>query len=109
MRFGLNNALAVFMDLMNWIFWSCLDKYVVVLIDDILVYSNSTLKHEQYLRNVLQTLRDHWLNVKLSKYEFWLKVVIFLGHIILAKGIWVDPRKVEVVPNWERPSNMNEI
>jgi hypothetical protein len=49
------------------------------------------------------------LNVKLSKYEFWLKDVIFLGHIILAKGIWVDPRKVEVVPNWERPSNVTEI
>lgn len=81
----------------------------MVLIDGILVYSSSTIKHEQYLRNVLQTLRDHLLNVKLSEYEIWLKDVIFLGHIILAEGIWVDPRKVEVILNWKRPSNVIEI
>jgi hypothetical protein len=82
---------------------------VVVFIDDILVYSNSHLEHEQHLRVVLQTLRENQLYAKLDKYEFWLQEVVFLGHVISAEGILVDPRKVEAVLKWERPTNMTEI
>jgi len=87
------------MDLMNRIFRPWLDKHVVVFIDDILVYSSSFLKHEQHLRGVLQTLRNHQLYAKFDKCEFWLNEVMFLGHVISAEGIFVDPRKVEVVVN----------
>jgi hypothetical protein len=109
MPFGLTNAPAMFMDLMNWVFWPYLDQYVVVFIDDILVYSNSHLEHEQHLRVVLQTLRENQLYAKLDKCEFWLKEVVFLGHVISAEGIFVDPIKVEAVLKWERPTNMTEI
>ena len=109
MTFGLTNAPAVFMDLMNRVFRPYLDKFVVVFIDDILVYSNSYLEHEQHLRQVLSTLREHQLYAKVSKCEFWLKEVVFLGHVISAQGILVDPRKVEVVLKWERPKNVTEI
>jgi len=81
----------------------------MVFIDDILVYSKSYLEHEQHLKQVLMTLREHRLYAKLSKCEFWLKEVIFLGHIISAEGISVDPRKVEAVLKWERPINITEI
>jgi hypothetical protein len=80
--FGLTNAPALFMDLMNRVFQPYLDKFVVVFIDDILVYSNSFEEHEEHLRQTLQTLRDHQLYAKLSKCEFWLKRVTFLGHVI---------------------------
>jgi hypothetical protein len=90
MHFGLTNAPAVFMDLMNRMFWLYLDKYVVVFIYNILVYSNSYLEHEQHLRVVLQTLRENRLYAKLDKCEFWLKKVVFLGHVISAEGIFVD-------------------
>jgi hypothetical protein len=109
MPFGLTNAPAVFMDLMNRVFRPYLDKFVVVFIDDILVYSNSYLEHEQHLRQVLSTLREHQLYAKVSKCEFWLKEVVFLGHVISVQGILVDPRKVEVVLKWERPTNVTEI
>jgi hypothetical protein len=82
---------------------------VVVFIDDILVYSNSHLEHEQHLRVVLQTLRENQLYAKLDKCEFWLKEVVFLGHVISAEGIFVDPRKVDAVLKWERPTNVKEI
>jgi hypothetical protein len=82
---------------------------VVVSIDDILVYSKSYLEHEQHLRKVLMTLREHQLYAKLSNCEFWLKEVIFLGHIISAEGLSVDPRKVEAILQWERPTNITEI
>jgi len=109
MPFGLTNAHAVFMDLMNRVFRPYLDRSVVVFIDDILVYSSSYIKHEKHLREVLQTLREHRLYAKLNKCEFWLKEVTFLGHVILAEGILVDPRKVEAVLKWERPTNVTEI
>jgi len=109
MPFGLTNAPAVFMDLMNRVFRPYLDKFVVVFINDILVYSKSYLEHEQHLKQVLMTLREHRLYAKLSKCEFWLKEVIFLGHIIPAEGISVDPRKVEAVLKWEKPTNITEI
>jgi hypothetical protein len=82
---------------------------MVVFIDDILVYSNTYLEHEQYLREFLQTLREHRLYAKLSKHEFWLKEVTFLRHVISVDGIFVDPRKVEAVLKWERPTNVTEI
>jgi hypothetical protein len=109
MPFGLTNALAIFMDLMNRVFRPYLDKSMVVFIDDILVYSNTYLEHEQYLREFLQTLREHRLYAKLSKHEFWLKEVTFLRHVISVDGIFVDPRKVEAVLKWERPTNVTEI
>jgi hypothetical protein len=109
MPFGLTNAPAVFMDLMNRVFRPYLDKFVVVFIDDILVYSKSYLEHEQHLRQVLMTLKERRLYAKLSNCEFWLNEVIFLGHIISAEGISVDPRKVEAVLKWERPTNITEI
>jgi hypothetical protein len=100
MPFGLTNAPIMFMDLMNQVFQPYLDKFVVVFIDDFLVYSSSYLEHEQHLRQVLVTLREHRLYAKLSKCEFWLKEVIFLGRIS-TEGISVDPRKIKVVLKWE--------
>ena len=95
MPFGLTYAPAMSIDLMNRVFRPYLDQYMVVFIDDIFVYSNSHLEHEQHLRVVLQTLKENY--AKLDKCEFWLKEVVFLGHIISAEGIFVDPRKVEAV------------
>ena len=94
---------------MNRVFRPYLDRSVVVFLDDILVYSSSYIEHEKHLREVLHTPREHRLYAKLNKCEFWLKEVIFLGHVILAEGILVDPRKVEAVLKWERPTNMTEI
>jgi hypothetical protein len=88
MSFGLTNALAYFMYMMNKVFMEYLDKFIVVFIDDILVYSRNEEEHEGHLRLVLQKLRDHKLYAKLSKCEFWLEQVAFLGHVI-SKGNWV--------------------
>jgi hypothetical protein len=107
--FGLTNAPALFMDLMNRVFQPYLDKFVVVFIDDILVYSNSFEEHEEHLRQTLQTLRDHQLYAKLSKCEFWLKRVTFLGHVISVEGVFIDPQKVKAVLKWERPTSVTEI
>ena len=107
--FGLTNAPAVFMDLMNRVFKPYLDKFVVVFIDDILIYSKSHVEHGEHLRIVLQTLRTHQLYAKLSKCEFWLNSVSFLGHVISKEGVQVDPKKVEAVSNWPRPTNVTEI
>ncbi|XP_028087433.1 uncharacterized protein K02A2.6-like [Camellia sinensis] len=101
MPFGLTNAPAVFMSLMNKIFTQYLDQFVVVFIDDILVYSPSEEEHEQHLRVVLQVLRDNQLYAKASKCEFWLKEVTFLGHVVSEHGIAVDPAKVEAVLDWK--------
>ena len=97
MLFGLTNALAAFMDLMNKIFKPYLDKLVVVFIDDILIYSRSKTEHEEHLRCVLQILIKEKLYAKLKKCEFWLDKMAFLGHIVSKDGISVDPIKVEVV------------
>uniref|UniRef100_A0A2N9G885 RNA-directed DNA polymerase n=1 Tax=Fagus sylvatica TaxID=28930 RepID=A0A2N9G885_FAGSY len=109
MPFGLTNAPAIFMDLMNRVFQTYLNQFVVVLIDDILIYSKSLEEHEQHLRVVLQTLRDHKLYAKLKKCEFWLERVAFLGHVISKDGILADPKKVEAIVNWERPKDVKEI
>ena len=97
MSFGLTNAPAYFMYLMNKVFIKYLDKFVVVFIDDILVFSRNEIEHEKHLRMVLQKLREHQLYAKLSKCEFWLKEVSFLGHIISSGGVAVDPKKVQDV------------
>ena len=94
MSFGLTNAPAHFMYLMNSVFMPELDKFVVVFIDDILVYSENAQEHEEHLRIVLTRLREHQLYAKFSKCEFWLKKVPFLGHILSEEGISVDPSKV---------------
>ena len=91
MPFGLTNAPAAFMDLMNQVFQPYLDRFVLVFIDDILVYSGSSEEHSEHLRIVLQTLRERQLYAKLSKCQFWLDKVAFLGHVISADGVSVDP------------------
>ncbi|XP_058211484.1 uncharacterized protein LOC131323652 [Rhododendron vialii] len=109
MPFGLTNAPAVFMCLMNKIFTPYLDKFVVVFIDDILVYSPTEKEHEEHLRIVLQVLQNNQLYAKASKCEFWMKKVKFLGHVVSEKGISVDNSKVKAVMNWKRPSTVFEI
>ncbi|KAA0049993.1 putative polyprotein [Cucumis melo var. makuwa] len=109
MPFDLTNAPAVFMDLMNRIFHQYLDQFVIVLIDDILVYLVDREAHEEHLRIVLQILRDKQLYAKFSKCEFWLEQVVFFGHVVSAKGVSVDPQKLEAVVNWERPTSATEV
>src|SRR5262249_37795919 len=109
MSFNLTNTPAAFMDLMNRVFKPFLDHFVIVFIDDILVYSRNMEEHAWYLRMVLQTLREHQLYAKYSKCKFWLKSVAFLGHVISKDGIQVDLRKVEAVTNWQRPITVIEI
>jgi hypothetical protein len=97
MSFGLTNAPAYFMYMMNKVFMEYLDKFIVVFIDDILVYSRNEGEHERHLCLVLHKLRDHKLYAKLSKCEFWLKQVAFLGRVVSKGGISVDPSKVQDV------------
>ncbi|KAA3461825.1 DNA/RNA polymerases superfamily protein [Gossypium australe] len=109
MPFGLTNAPAVFMDLMNRIFRPYLDRFVVVFIDDILIYSWDETDHAEHLRIVLQTLREKQLYAKFSKCEFWLHEVSFLGHIVSASGIRVDPSKISAILDWKPPKNVFEV
>ena len=109
MAFGLTNAPTAFMDLMNRVFQPYLDQFVVVFIDDILVYSKDAQEHEQHLRIVSQIMREKQLFAKLRKCDFWLKEVPFLGHIVYAEGIRVNPAKVEAVVNWKPPRNVTEV
>jgi len=97
MPFGVTNAPAIFMDYMNRIFRPFLDKFVVVFIDDILIYSRTRKEHAEHLRTALNILREKQLYAKLSKCELWMSEIQFLGHVISAQGIAVDPSKVEVV------------
>jgi hypothetical protein len=109
MSFGLTNAPAYFMYMINKAFMKYLDKFIVVFIDDILVYSRNEEEHEGHLRLVLQKLRDHKLYAKLSKCEFWLKQVAFLGHVVSKGGISVDPSKVQDVLSWKTPTSVSDI
>ncbi|KAL0536730.1 hypothetical protein IC582_025690 [Cucumis melo] len=109
MSFGLTNAPTVFMDLMNRVFREFLDTFVIVFIDDILIYSKTEAEHEEHLRMVLQTLRDNKLYAKFSKCEFWLKQVSFLGHVVSKAGVSVDPAKIKAVTSWTRPSTISEV
>jgi hypothetical protein len=97
------------MYLMDKVFMEYLDKFVVVFIDDILVYSKTKEEHAKHLRLVFQKLREHKLYAKRSKCEFWLKEVAFLGHVVSNGGISVDPSKVKDVLNWKPPTNVGEI
>ena len=109
MSFGLTNAPAYFMSMMNKVFMEFLDKFVVVFIDDILVYSKNEEEHKEHLRLVLEKLREHQLYAKFSKCDFWLKEVGFLGHVISGEGIAVDPSKVQSVTEWLAPTSVGEI
>jgi hypothetical protein len=109
MSFGLTNSPAYFMYLMNSVFMPELDKFVVVFIDDILIYSKSEEEHAQHLRVILQQLWDHQLYAKFSKCAFWLKEVPFLGHIIFVEGIAVDPIKIQEVLDWKSPRSVMQI
>ena len=107
--FGLTNAPAYFLNLMNKVFLEELDKFIIVFIDDILIYSQSAEEHEQHLRIVLEKLRAHELYAKFSKCEFWLTTIAFLGHILSEEGVAVDPAKVEAVTNWKQPTTVTEV
>ena len=109
MPFGLTSAPTALMDLMHRVFQPYLDQFVVVFVDDILIYSHSGREHENHLRIVLHLLRDHRLYAKFRKCEFWLTEVGFLGHMVSASGMSVDPKKVEAMMSWERPKSVFEI
>ena len=107
MSFGLTNAPAAFMSLMNGILKPYMDLFVIVIIDDILIYSKSRKEHEEHLRIVLQLLREKRFYAKFSKCEFWLDLVSFLGHVVSKDGVMVDPSNIEAVKNWVRPTNVS--
>ncbi|KAL2246065.1 UNVERIFIED_CONTAM: Transposon Tf2-12 polyprotein [Sesamum indicum] len=109
MPFGLTNAPAEFMALMNRTFQEYLDHFVIVFIDDILVYSRDREEHEQHLRIVLQILKEKELYAKLSKCEFWVNQVIFLGHVVSGDGVMPDPSKVKAIMEWRVPKNSTEV
>ena len=109
MSFGLTNAPTYFMYLMNSVFMPELDKFVVVFIDDILIYLENEVDHAEHLRIVLSRLREHMLYAKFSKCEFWLSKVPFLGHILSKDGISIDPYKVQEVMDWKASTSVHEV
>ncbi|XP_059627437.1 uncharacterized mitochondrial protein AtMg00860-like [Cornus florida] len=109
MPFGLTNTLTAFMDLMNLVFRPYLDQFVVVFVDDILIYSKTKEEHERHLSITLQTLRDHQVYAKFEKCDFWQEQIQFLGHVISKDGVSVDSAKVEAVMSWKQPATVTEI
>ncbi|GJW21977.1 putative nucleotidyltransferase, ribonuclease H [Tanacetum coccineum] len=109
MPFGLTNASAVFMDLMNFMCKPYLDKFAIVFIDDILIYSRNKEEHANHLRIILELLKKEKLYAKFSKCDFWIHIVQFLGHLIDSQGLHVDPAKIEAGKNWESPTTPTEI
>nr|GEV69811.1 putative reverse transcriptase domain-containing protein [Tanacetum cinerariifolium] len=109
MPFGSTNAPAVFMDLMNRVCKPYLDRFVIVFIDDILIYSKNRKEHEGHLKLILKLLKEEELSAKFSKCKFWLSKVQFLGHVIDSEGIHVDPAKIEAIKDWESPKTPTEI
>ncbi|GJW02673.1 putative reverse transcriptase domain-containing protein [Tanacetum coccineum] len=109
MLFGLTNAPAVFMDLMNRVCKPYLDKFMIVFINDILIYSKSEEEYAEHLKLILKLLKKEELYAKFSKCEFWLSKVQFLGHVIDSEGIHVDPSKIESIKDWASPKTPIEI
>ena len=109
MPFGLTNAPAAFMALMNKTLQPFLDQFVIVFIEDILIYSSSPEEHEQHLQTILQILREKQLYVKFSKCEFWMEEIAFLGHVVSKEGVQPDRAKVKSILEWEPPKNVSEI
>ena len=109
MSFGLTNAPVTFMCLMDSVFSRYLDKFVLVFLDSILIYSKNEEEHEEQLRLTLQLLRDHQLYAKLSKCDFYKDRIHYLGHIILDEGISVDPEKIEAIMNWPIHINVSDV
>ncbi|GKB33421.1 putative reverse transcriptase domain-containing protein [Tanacetum coccineum] len=109
MPFGLTSAPAVFMDLMNRVCKPYLDKFVIVFIDDILVYSKDEEEHGKHLKIILELLKKERLYAKFSKCDFWLDSVQFLGHVIDRSGVHVDPAKIEAIKNWAAPTTPTEV
>ena len=109
MSFRLTNTPTTFMDLMNKVFKEYLDKFVIVFIDNILVYSRTIEEHELHLKIMLEKLREEKLHAKFSKCEFWVGKITFLGHVVSEEEIYVDPLKVEAVSQWKRLRNPTEV
>ncbi|GJT36385.1 putative reverse transcriptase domain-containing protein [Tanacetum coccineum] len=109
MPFGLTNAPAVFMDLMNRVCKPYFDKFVIMFIDDIIIYSRNKKEHEEHLKTILELLKKEELYAKFSKCEFWINTVKFLSHVIDSSGIHVDPAKIEAVKNWTSQTTPSEI
>nr|GFC11276.1 putative reverse transcriptase domain-containing protein [Tanacetum cinerariifolium] len=109
MPFGLTNAPVVFMDLMNRVCKPYLDKFMIVFIDDIFIYSKNKKEHEEHLRTILKLLKKEELYAKFSKCEFWIHKVQFLGHMINNKVIHVDPAKIESIKDWVSSKSPTEI
>ncbi|GKA42193.1 putative reverse transcriptase domain-containing protein [Tanacetum coccineum] len=109
MPFGLTNAPTIFVDLMNRVCKPYLDKFVILFIDDILIYSRNKEEHANHLRIILELLKKEKLYAKFSKCDFWIRIVQFLGHLIDNQGLHVDPAKIEAVKNWESPTTPTEI
>ena len=109
MPFGLTNSPIAFIDLMNRVFEDFLDKFVIVFIDDISVYSKNKEEHAQHLWSVLQRLQTKKPYAKFKKCEFWLDKVVFLGHTVSNEGVIVDLAKIEAVIRWKRPKNVTEV
>ncbi|KAI3825823.1 hypothetical protein L1987_07481 [Smallanthus sonchifolius] len=107
--FGLTNAPAVFMDLMNRVCKPYLDQFVIVFIDDILIYPRDEEEHDEHLRLILELLKKEQLYAKLSKCEFWIREVQILGHVVKEKGIHVNPTKVKAIKNWTAPTTPTEV
>ena len=108
MPFGLTNVPAYFVDLRNRVF-SQVNKFVLVFVDDILVYSRNEEEHKMHLRVVLEILRKHQLNAKFSKCHFWKSEVRLLGHVVFGNGRAVNPAKVASIQDWDRPKNVTDV